>query len=84
MQLQTITQLGNSDAVIIPATLMKDIGLKRGQKVSMDRLGNTENLVIITKPQKKSSQGSVSHEFQTWLSSFLEEDKELLDDLARR
>ena len=53
MQLQTITQLGNSDAVIIPATLMKDIGLKRCQKVIMDRLGDTENLVIITKPTKK-------------------------------
>ncbi len=84
MQLQTITQLGNSDAVIIPATLMKDIGLKRGQKVIMDRLGDTENLVIITKPTKKVSQSAVTAEFQTWLSSFLEEDKSLLDDLARR
>lgn len=84
MQLQTITQLGNSDAVIIPATLMKNIGLKRGQKVVVDRLGDTENLVIMTKPTKKISQSAVTAEFQTWLSSFLEEDKELLNDLAQR
>lgn len=84
MNQQTIFQAGNSDVVTIPSPLMKQIGLKRGQKVIIDRLGDTENLVIITKPQKKTAQSGVSEEFQKWLSTFLEEDKELLNDLAQR
>lgn len=84
MNTQTIFQAGNSNAVTIPTPLMKEIGLKRGNKVTVERLGDTDNLVIITKPQKKTPKTAVSVEFQKWLSTFLEEDKELLDDLARR
>lgn len=84
MNTQSIFQVGNSNAVTIPIPLMKKIGLKRGHRVLVERLGNTDNLIIITKPEKKVAKNAVSAEFQKWLSTFLEEDKELLDDLARR
>lgn len=84
MQLQTsISRLGNSDAVIIPSQLMKNIGLKRGQKVYIDRLGDTENLVIITKPKTKPSRESQG-EFQKWYDAFIKENGEILDELASR
>lgn len=75
--------MGNSDAVIIPSHFMKGMGLKRGQKVLMDRLGDTENLVIITKPQKKSTQAS-QKEFQKWYDEFIVENAQILDELATR
>lgn len=81
---QTITQIGNSDGVTIPAHLMTELHIKRGQKVIVDRLADTDNLVIITKPQKKTSKSALSKEFHDWLESFLEEDKEILDELAHR
>lgn len=83
MQLQTITQLGNSDAVVIPSTLMRGVGLKRGQKVFVDRLGDTENLVIITKPHKTTPHES-QKEFQKWYDAFIDENAEILDELATR
>ncbi len=84
MKTQAIFQAGNSSVVAIPTPLMKEIGLKRGHKVLVERLGDTDNLVIITKPQKRVTKNAISDEFQKWLSSFLKEDKKLLDDLARR
>ena len=84
MNQQTIFQAGNSSVVAIPTPLMKEIGLKRGHKVLMERLGDTDNLVIITKPQKKVSKSAVSEEFQKWLSEFMEENGEILDELATR
>lgn len=84
MQIQKITQVGNSNGVIIPSSLMKDIDLKRGQRVGIGRLGDTENLVIFTKPQKSQSKRAIASEFQTWLTNMLKEDKELLDELAHR
>ena len=84
MQLQTtVTQLGNSDAIIIPAPIMRDVGLKRGQKVYIDRLGDSENLVIITKPKKSSARAS-QKEFQKWYDVFIKENGEILDELATR
>jgi len=84
MNTQTITQIGNSDGVTIPAHLMTELKIKRGQKVVVDRLADSENLVIITKPQKKMDKTALSKEFRSWLGTFLDEDKEILEELADR
>lgn len=84
MQLQTtVSQLGNSDAVIIPSLLMKDLGLKRGQKVYVDRLGDSGDLIITTRPKNNSKRQS-QREFQKWYDTFIKENSEILDELATR
>lgn len=84
MNLQPVVQIGNSDGVTIPAHLMTELRIKRGQKVVVDRIPDTENLVIITKPLIKTDKTELTREFQTWLASFLKEDKEVLEELAGR
>lgn len=84
MDTQTIFQAGNSLVVSIPKSLINELGIKSGQKVEVGRIPETDEIVIMTKPTKKKSTRAVQVEFKKWLDSFLNEDGQLLDELATR
>ena len=82
MQTTTISQLGNSNAVILPSAIMQEAKWRRGQKMTIDYVAQAEGVFIrpIAKTSTPSSQSQ--KEFQTWLDGFLKEDGALLDQLA--
>lgn len=83
MQTTTLSQLGNSNATIIPTSILHEIKWKRGQKLAIDPIPEVEGVFI--RPMKKAAAHSRSEkEFQAWLDSFLKEDADLLDELALR
>lgn len=87
MQTQTIFQVGNSNAVTLPPTLLQDFGLKKGKKVVVSKSPDGEAIMIV--PAKKVSQKTNSTstsdaEFQKWLKIFMAENGEILDELATR
>ena len=83
MQITTITQQGNSSSVILPAPIMREMRWQRGQKVAIDVVPEA-NGVFIRQVTKKQSPKRTEKEFQNWLSNFIKEDAELLDELAHR
>ena len=80
---QKIIRIGNSGGVTISKSLMEESGVKIGTHVDLSYKADMGRF-IIDLPQKKTVKTGVSDEFQKWLSTFLEEDKDLLDDLAQR
>jgi len=78
----TISQLGNSNAVILPSPIMQESKWHRGQKMTIDYVAQAGGVFIrpITKSSPSSSRSQ--QEFQTWLDGFLVEDGALLDKLA--
>ncbi len=83
MQTTTLSQLGNSNATIIPSSILQEAKWRRGQKLAIDYVPQAEGVFI--RPIKKVTTPSRSEkEFQSWLDSFLKEDAELLDELAHR
>lgn len=86
MQIQRVFQAGNSQVVAIPKALAKELGFRVGHKVVMDKTSDGEGLVITRAealPEKKKS-SRVSAEFDKWLKTVIEEDKEIIDELALR
>ncbi|MEK7565568.1 MAG: AbrB/MazE/SpoVT family DNA-binding domain-containing protein [Patescibacteria group bacterium] len=80
---QTIYQVGNSVAVTIPRNILEEMNLKIGQEVVVEKaLG--ASAVVISPVVKAKTNALISADFKRWLSSFLEEDKDLLAELANR
>ena len=77
MQTQTIFKAGNSNVVAIPKHLMKELGLKKGEKVVVEKEKNKNSIMI-----KKVSGGK--GDFKKWLDVFLQENGDILDELATR
>ena len=89
MQLQTtMTQLGNSDAIIVPAPMMREARYKRGQKFTIDYIPHTNSFSVHPVEKKgvtiKQSSRASDVEFQKWFDEFIEENGEILDELATR
>jgi len=85
MQTQTIFQAGNSYVVSIPKHLIKDMNLKPGTKVAVDKV-NDDVIVVkkISSKQSVNSRKQSDREFNRWLKIFMEENGEILDELAVR
>ena len=88
MQTTTISQLGNSSAVILPAPIMQEAKWHRGQKMTIDYIPQTNSISVrpVEKNRttiKQSSRAS-DVEFQKWFDEFIEENGEILDELATR
>lgn len=84
MYTQKIFQAGNSAVVAIPKELMRKLNLKPGSPVTIKSSPDDSQLVIekpaAVKPAKKSASDKAHRE---WLKVFLEEDSEILDELAK-
>lgn len=83
MQTQTIFKAGNSEVIAIPKHILEELNLKRGQKVVVDSIPDSE-VIIIRKVSKAKTQTkkAASAEFKRWLNEVLKEDAEILDELA--
>lgn len=79
----TIFQAGNSAAITIPRDLLKEMGLKVGQKVVAEKAPDARKFVV-SPVEKTTLATGVSLEFKKWLTGFLAEDGKLLDELGDR
>lgn len=82
MQTTTISQLGNSNAVILPSPIMQEAKWRRGQKMTIDYVPQAGGVFIRSIAKAASSTTRPQKEFQKWLDEFLKEDGALLDQLA--
>lgn len=85
MAVQTVFKAGNSNVVAIPKDIFEEMQFKTGQKVTIEK-SKQENTLIIRKIKKtnKIRAKPLSKEFKSWLNKVLDEDKEILDELAVR
>ena len=88
MHTTTISQLGNSNAVILPSPIMQESKWRRGQKMTIDYIPQTNSVSVrpIEKNRTTTKQSSRASEveFQKWFDAFIEENGEILDELATR
>ncbi|MEK7112847.1 MAG: AbrB/MazE/SpoVT family DNA-binding domain-containing protein [Patescibacteria group bacterium] len=82
MQIQTVFRAGNSDVVAVPKSLGKELGIKTGQKVIIDKEG--DKVTIQKLSSRKPEQASGDREFKRWWKEFLKENAGILDELAVR
>ena len=83
--IQKIIRIGNSAGITIPKEYLEAIRSKIGSKVQV-KLDSDVGHIIVDVPQKTKKQATrpVAKEFQQWLDTFVEEDKDLLNELADR
>lgn len=85
MYTQKIFKAGNSTVVAIPKELVRNLGFKVGKKVVVAAAGEGILIKRASAGQEKSSKGGVAtREFSDWLKVFMEENGEILDELAVR
>lgn len=85
MDIQTIFKTGNSSVVSIPKHLMQELKLKKGEKVLVEKAG--DDTIIIKKKTRipaSTAKSAAEVEFKKWLDIFMEENGEILDELAVR
>ncbi|MEK7166499.1 MAG: hypothetical protein AAB874_06860 [Patescibacteria group bacterium] len=82
MAIQTFFQAGNSVVVAVPKSLMRELNIKVGQQVEVEKIPDVDAFVVRKKTKK--IKGKVELEFKKWLETFVKEDAKLLDELAVR
>lgn len=83
MYTQTIYEAGNSTVVTIPKEIVRKLNLKPGSRVTV--IPTDENRFVVEKPTaiKPAKKSASEKEFKSWLAQTLEEDSEILDELAK-
>lgn len=82
---QTITAIGNSAGIIIPAKLRAQLDWETGNQVFITKLDDDSITIRKVTPANASAKSSkTTSEFKKWLEHVLEEDAEVLDELAVR
>lgn len=84
MQIQTVFKAGNSSVVTIPKPLAKELGIRPGQKVVVEKASSGDGLVITKVGKTGVKKALIDAEFKQWLEVFLRENAEILDELAVR
>ncbi|MFZ5933213.1 MAG: AbrB/MazE/SpoVT family DNA-binding domain-containing protein [Patescibacteria group bacterium] len=82
MQIQTVFRAGNSNVVAIPKDLSRELGIKPGQKVVIEKTEGEE--LVIRKARDRSKKISADEEFRRWWKAFLKDNAGILDELAVR
>ncbi|OGM19004.1 hypothetical protein A2686_03760 [Candidatus Woesebacteria bacterium RIFCSPHIGHO2_01_FULL_38_10] len=85
MPTQIVFRAGNSNVVAIPKNLSRELGFKSGLNVVVSKIPG-EDAIVIRKATKaaKVKEKTIDREFKNWLDNVLQEDKEILDELAVR
>jgi len=84
MYTQKIFQAGNSSVVAIPKELLKKLDLKPGQSIVIKADPDAARLIIETSVPIQTVKKTASEtEFKNWLDQTLDEDSEILDELAK-
>ena len=86
MQTQKVFQAGNSQVVAIPKDLARELGFHVGYKVVLEKTSDGTGVIIkrADKETPKKAKTETNKEFESWLSTMLDEDKELIQELAKR
>lgn len=77
---QKLIQIGNSAGVIIPQELRREIGVKPGDKVIVQKKGSQ----IVISSAKKRLAGGVDSKFMKMVDEFIDEHEDVLTELAKR
>ena len=84
MQVQKVFRAGNSNVIAIPKDLSEELGIKPGQKVVVEKDPNGEGVIMRKAGKVKVHKLAVDKEFKKWWDIFIEENAEILDELAVR
>lgn len=80
VQKQKIIKVGNSLAVTLPASFVRESGYKGGEEVIVET--SAPYNMMLVKPKKYARKASLSPEFFTWLNNFVKKNETLLKKLA--
>lgn len=83
MLTQKLYKNGNSVAVTIPKEFMRDLNLRAGSEVIVEKNTETGEIIISRKKNVKTS-SRITPEFLTWLNSFNKKYGPALKELAKR
>lgn len=78
--MQKLIQIGNSVGIIIPQVFRNEAGLKPGDEVEVKLKGSD---VVLSKSKKKLT-GGVNAKFMKMVDKFIEDHKDVLQELAHR
>ncbi|KKU56619.1 hypothetical protein A3H89_03085 [Candidatus Amesbacteria bacterium RIFCSPLOWO2_02_FULL_48_11] len=82
MNIQTVFQAGNSKVVSIPPKLLSDLKIHTGDKVTVEK--TSDDTIIIKKAAPKTKAVKSQADFEKWFKTFIDENGEILDELADR
>lgn len=77
---QRVIQIGNSVGVVLPQDIRQTLGLRRGDRVVLNKKGDD----IVISRSKKSLAGGVNDRFMKIVDDFIDEHEDVLQELARR
>lgn len=83
MLVQRLYKNGNSIAVTIPKEYLRDLKLKEGSEVVVEK-DSEDGLIIISGKKKDKTRSPITPEFLKWLESFNKEYGSALKELAKR
>lgn len=75
-----VVQIGNSAGVVIPKQIRKDLGIRVGENVSLNKMGKK---IVINNPKKKNA-NKVDLKFVKMVDEFMNEHEDALQELAKR
>lgn len=81
MKTQKIIKVGNSLAVTLPASFVRDGNLKMGDELVVETAPVYQTMVI--KPKKRANKAKLSPEFFDWLDRFTKDNYDMLKELAK-
>jgi len=81
MKIQKIIKVGNSLAVTLPASFLRDSNLKKGDELVVETAPVYQTMVIRSK--KMANNSKLSPEFFDWLDKFTKKNYDLLKELAK-
>lgn len=76
---QKVIQIGNSAGIILPQTIRQQMRVGIGDKITIDKAGDE---YILSQSKKKNAKG-VDAKFVKIVDEFMEEHKDVLEELAR-
>jgi antitoxin component of MazEF toxin-antitoxin module len=81
MKTQKIIKVGNSLAVTLPASYVKEGNLRVGDEVVIETAPIYQTMLV--KPKKSANQAQLSPEFFEWLNKFTKKNSVMLKKLAK-
>ena len=76
---QKVIQIGNSAGIILPQVIRQQMRVKIGDKITINKTGDE---YILSQSKKKNAKG-VNANFVKIVDEFMEEHKDVLEELAR-
>ena len=80
MLIQKLYRNGNSVAVTIPSQYLKELHLREGSKVVVEKKGNQ----LFIAPQKTAVAKDVNAKFMQMVDSFIADHEDVLRELSKR